>query len=330
VSGLLIEGAPSAASAPPVTTATTTTDCPACLADFAIYDPEHEDDGVWEEEVAALRALLEAFDWSYLVVDDDTINGAIDPAEKRVKALLGPGGWAARRNEDVTGSGDAAIRAFIDAGGNYIGFCAGAYWVSDEIAFSRYAWHGYVRPWMYFEYGDAEGYDLDLWPGSARGPFGWTPWRAGSNPTLEPAAIALENPTMAAIEIPPITRFFYFGGPVFRGLDPPPPGVEVWARAIAPADAPPAGRSGEGEATIIHFPRGLGNVTLFSYHPDILIGSLLDGVELSTYFDETAIGWDLGEQTLEEINLQSWNVVHAALQIAIGEAVTPVRELPGR
>ena len=67
---------------------------------------------------------------------------------------------------------------------------------------------------------------------------------------------------------------------------------------------------------------------LLSYHPEILIDSWVDGVRLSTYFDEQAIDWDTGDQTLEEINLQSWNLVHAALQIAANEEPTPLTELP--
>lgn len=33
-------------------------ECPQCQADFAIYNPDYEDDGVWEEEVAALADLF--------------------------------------------------------------------------------------------------------------------------------------------------------------------------------------------------------------------------------------------------------------------------------
>lgn len=301
---------------------------PSPVADFAIYDPLYEDDGVWEEEVTALRTLLDAFGWSYLLLDETTLDATAAAGQLPVLALIAPGGWAAARNRALPAAADRAIRSFVATGGNYVGFCAGAYSASDSVSFARYAWRGYVRPWLYLDYGDAEGYDLNLWPGTARGPFGWAPWRGGTHPTLEPARIDLSSPVMAAIGIPPITRFFYYGGPVFLPPDPPLPEVEVWCRAIAPGDAPPAGRGGEGEATAIRFPYGAGTVILLSYHPEILIDSWVDGVRLSTYFDEQAIDWDTGDQTLEEINLQSWNLVHAALQIAANEEPTPLTELP--
>jgi len=52
--------------------------CPACVADFALYDPGYEDDGVWEEEVTALEAMFETYGWSY---------GAIGPQDLNVGTL---------------------------------------------------------------------------------------------------------------------------------------------------------------------------------------------------------------------------------------------------
>ncbi|MBI1871340.1 MAG: hypothetical protein HYS07_09130 [Chlamydiae bacterium] len=85
---------------------------------------------------------------------------------------------------------------------------------------------------------------------------------------------------------------------------------------------------GNGQPTIIHFTYGSGNVTLFSYHPDILIDSLTDEVVLREYVYEDQITWNTGNQTQDEINLYSWNIVHASLQLSANEKVTAITALP--
>jgi glutamine amidotransferase-like uncharacterized protein len=128
--------------------------------------------------------------------------------------------------------------------------------------------------------------------------------------------------------MPEQTRFVYGGGPWFVEPNPLPKGYEVWARAVAPQDTPPTKRDGDGKATIVRFSYGSGTVILFSYHPDVLIGSMTDGVTLHQYYQENQIAWNRGNQSQSEINTHSWNIVHAALQLATGQAATPIGSLP--
>jgi glutamine amidotransferase-like uncharacterized protein len=295
---------------------TKTTECPTCVADFALYDPGYEDDGVWEDEVIALVSMFERFGWSYRRVGsqelDDGVLGAGD--DRRFRGLIAPGGWAWIRNRAITPAGEDAIRDFVSSGGNLVGFCAGAYWAADHVEFAE---------------GDRDyrtyDYDLALWPGEAQGPLAWMPWSGGTNADLVAVAMDTSNPTLAAIGVPAEVRLFYAGGPWFLA-DTPPADLEVWGRAMAPAHS--AGADGDGEATIVRYHLGSGNVILFAYHPEILIDSEVDGVTLQALYPEQQIPWDTGGLPMDDVNLQSWNVAHAALQIAADENPTPLTRLP--
>lgn len=304
-------------------------DCPECVADFALFDPAYENDGVWEEEVTALETLFTTYGWTWQRLGPADLNALAlgSGSTRRFRALVAPGGYAYARNRDVDAVGEAGIRDFLAQGGGYVGFCAGSFWAATEVVWAETASGGggtYNQAADYLTY----PYELQLLPGAAQGPYGWMPWLDGTNASLEPVALDTSIPTLQAAGLPSETRFFYYGGPFFPDLDPSLPGLEVWARAIPPAGLDPAASSGAGQPTLIKFDLGTGPVVLFSYHPDILIGSMVDGVELTSILVEANQSWDTGNQTLDEINLQSWNSVHAALQVAAGWTVTPLTQLP--
>lgn len=305
-------------------------DCPACVADIALYDPPSEDDGVWEEEVRALMTLLDSYGWTWTLIDDGELNaGALGSGSSRhFRAFIGPGGYAAVRNRWISSVGENHIRSFLSSGGSYVGFCAGSYWTARTVRWAQQATGGGGSYNQSSDYADFD-YDLGLWPGVAQGPLGWTPWLEGTGVSLEPVRINLNNPVMAAIEMPAESRFFYYGGPFFTGLSTPPSGYDVWAWALAPSDAPAGGRAGDNQPVVVQFTEGSGQVILFSHHPDVLIGSEADGVSVQTYWNEAQIDWALGGMSWQEQWLQSWNVVHAAIQVATGEPPIPLKYLPG-
>ena len=291
--------------------------CPHCVADFALYDPSYEDDGVWEEDVTALESIFRAYGFTWRKVDAAALaRGALGSGKnRRFRALVEPGGWAYTRDTSLGAAGVAKVRLFIASGGAYVGFCAGA-WAA--VATARWDYYGYG---WYQSY----PYNLRLLDGAGVGPFGWMPWLDGTNANLVEAAIDTNNATMRAIGMPSRTRFLYGGGPWFEPSKPL-PGWEVWARAVAPLGA--ASRAGDGKPTIVRFGYGKGTVILFAYHPEMLIGSDADGVVMSYPYDESAIDWDIGDLSLDQIALDSWNVVHAALQLGAGRPVTPLDALP--
>jgi glutamine amidotransferase-like uncharacterized protein len=291
--------------------------CPSCVADFALYDPGTADDGVWDEDVVALQSIFNAYGFTWRKVDAAAIaRGALGSGKgRRFRAIVEPGGWAYTRDASLGFAGVSRLRSFVSSGGAYVGFCAGA-WAAVSLA----RWDYYGNGWF-----QSYPYNLRLFNGAGVGPLGWIPWNDGTNANFAEATIDTTNATMRAAAMPARTRFLYGGGPWFEPSGRP-PGWEVWARAVAPAGA--LSRAGDGKPTIVRHGYGKGTVILFAYHPEILVGSDLDGVVLTGVYDEATIDWDTGSQSFEEIALDSWNVVHAALQVAAGRPVTPLTALP--
>lgn len=298
--------------------------CPSCIADFAVYNPQYEDDGVWEEEVTALEQMFKQYGWTSRSVSHTDLNDGVlgSGAERRFRALIAPGGWSWYREQAVTTSGESSVRAFLADGGHYVGFCAGAYWAATRLIWAMNTSdlkNGFSSP---RDYSGIFPYELAIYPGDAKGPLGWMPWRNGTNVNFSVATLNLKNPTIAKLRLPRETRFLYGGGPFFPEAEKI-PGLEVWARAKAPS-AQVSSKTGANQPTIIHFPIKNGSATLFSYHPDVLIKHDADGIALTQFFDEKKIKWDTGTQTFDQINHDSWNIVHAALQIAADQEVTPL------
>lgn len=304
-------------------------DCPQCTSDFALYDPALEDDGVWEEEVRVLLEMFRTFGWTWQVLDHTELNaGGLGRGDaRRYRGLIVPGGFATARNRDVNSTGELGIRDFLSSGGNYVGFCAGSFWAASTVTWAQTATGGggtYNQSSDYTAY----AYDLKLFTGTAQGPYGWSPWNEGTNPSLEAVTLNTQSPTLQAIGMPSTSRFFYYGGPFFVPPTPLPTGYEVWAWAQAPSGLGTAALTGAGAPVIVHFQYGSGQVVLFSHHPEVLIGSEEDGVHLITYFDESDIGWDLGGMSWDRQRLDSWNIVHAALQLAKNQSVEALIDLP--
>jgi len=188
--------------------------CQNYIADFALYNPGYEDDGVWQEEVTALEAIFFTYEWSYKTIDHNDINNGelIDGNNLNYKALIAPGGWAFNREIVVNPLGENHIHNFINSGGNFIGFCAGAYWATDTVSWAQ---NGSGENGMFNQENDYIEYDynLNLLGAIAKGPFGWTPWQNGDTASLQMADINRQNATMSLIEMPDSTSFFYYGGP---------------------------------------------------------------------------------------------------------------------
>jgi hypothetical protein len=115
-------------------------------ATFALYDPgqPYANDGVWDEEVRVLETLFKAYGFTYRKITDADINAGqlLNAGRPRYKALVAPGGWAWRRNVNVKVTGETSLRDFLSKGGNYIGFCAGAYNAADNVVFAEHATGG--------------------------------------------------------------------------------------------------------------------------------------------------------------------------------------------
>lgn len=309
----------------PTASVNTPTKCPACVADVAIYDESWEDDGVWEEEVIALRYLAAGYGWSARVVGAAAIAaGELGAgAARRYRMFAAPGGFAATRARTLSAAGDQALREFVTSGGGFVGFCAGAYWAADTVSFATIA---SGRPGPYNAATDYRSYpyDLGLFPGVARGPFGWEPWAGGARLNYQPVRINRLSADMRAAGMPARVRLLYGGGPFFAP-SPTPPDWQVWATAVAPSGTPARASAGKGEPTVVRFRYGAGTAVLFAYHPAILVHSRADGVRLHQYHQEGKIHWRRGGRSFARINADSRNLVHAAFDAAMGLPIEPAR-----
>jgi putative intracellular protease/amidase len=87
---------------------------------------------LWDESLSwglmARRALQEAglpFD---LLLSEDIREGTLS----RYRMLFVPGGWASNKLNALGRQGQAEIRSFVEAGGNYLGICGGAGMATED------------------------------------------------------------------------------------------------------------------------------------------------------------------------------------------------------
>lgn len=303
--------------------------CPSCVADIAIYDPPYSDsiDGGWSEEVTAFKTMANEYGWTYDTVNIRDLNTGIlgSGDSKQYRVFLAPGGWAYTRDQALTETGEDYMREYVDSGGSYLGFCAGAYWASDTVIWSETTTGGGGTYNTESDYTGNYEYDLNLLSGSGKGALSWAPYPDDS---MELVSINTDNPVMASIGLPETSYFFYGGGPFFTNFSEEPKGYAVWGRAKKPSTAPSGATVGEGEDMIIQYKYGKGRVVLSAYHPAFLLNSSADGVADSTYYDEDATTRYPGSPSQDEMNLEGWNIAHAAVQYTMHKKITAITELP--
>ncbi|MES2252388.1 MAG: BPL-N domain-containing protein [Pseudomonadota bacterium] len=122
----------------------------------------YNDKGTSKTGIKNCRDALSALDPQLYVVKEinalQTISGEWC---KDAAAFIMPGGADLPYCKKLNGEGNAQIKAYVEAGGTYIGFCAGAYYGAHYCEFHK---------------GDTRGYEvlgereLSFFPGSAVGP----------------------------------------------------------------------------------------------------------------------------------------------------------------
>ena len=134
------------------------------------------------------------------------------------------------------------LRAYVEAGGVYVGICAGAYFASDSIE-----WEGAY-------YNDSRGYSLDLYAGQAVGPID----PIAIYPASGLASLSLEDhPALVGLDGASPREVYYLGGPYFPE---PPEEAQILARYKIPDDPL------DGQAGAIAQPFGPGMVILWGVH----------------------------------------------------------------
>lgn len=152
-----------------------------------------------------------------------------------LEVLVVPGGWAPGVLEAAGEEGLRAVRGFVEAGGRYVGVCAGAYVAAREVR-----WEGAVI-----------AYPLGVFAGVAQGPLAdLAPWPRAAPVRVRWTAAARERGITA-----PEHEVLYFGGP--RLVPDDPAAAQVLARYPDGSAAVLLARAGRGEVVLsgVHLER---------------------------------------------------------------------------
>jgi glutamine amidotransferase-like uncharacterized protein len=184
--------------------------------------------GSWDVDVAALRNFLSEYELSYVEIDEEMIGKG--DLNDLCDILIFVGGWSAQYQNYI--ENHANIRRYVEDGGCFVGFCAGAYYASSTMRWK----------------GNPLDYPLKLFSGEAVGPLslGW-----GTLPE-----IVLNSEIAFNTEFMDTLSMWYFDGPSFTGF--PESDVHVLASYQF-----------SGEAAVIAFPFGEGQVLLSGPHPEL-------------------------------------------------------------
>lgn len=194
----------------------------------------YADAGAWHVGARSLVAALEGAGVPCVVLERSRLTPA---GMNGLEAVVVPGGWAPTQLEVFGPAGLDALRDFVEAGGRYVGVCAGAYAAAREVRWDTPAGAG-----------PATAYPLGLFGGVARGPLASiAPW-----PERAPARLAWTAAARArGIEAADL-EVLYFGGPRLV------PDVPRQAAVLATYQ--------DGGAAIVATRRGRGEVVLVAVH----------------------------------------------------------------
>lgn len=184
--------------------------------------------GSWDVDIEALHNFLEEYELTCVEIDEPTVSSA--NMKEICDILVFVGGWSAEYMHYI--ENHANIRSFVENGGCFVGFCAGAYYASSTMRWGDNT----------FEY------PLGLFSGEAAGPLslGW----GSLSPVELNKGILFNESFLDTMEM------WYFDGPRFTGFAA--DDVDVLARY-----------SSNGEAAIIAFSFGQGRVLLSGPHPEL-------------------------------------------------------------
>lgn len=231
--GLYLVTAPGAAPPPPSDPEPPPADQP-IIAEPVVPEPFnpvvglYTGRGSWDPDLLAMQNFLDRYELDGVEIDEATLSSA--DLSELCDILVFVGGFSSEYLHYV--GSHSNIRTFVEQGGSFVGFCAGAYYASSTMV-----WQGRQLD-----------YPLKLFSGEAVGPLsiGW-----GSR-----TVIALNREISFNQDFDDTIEMWYFDGPCFTGLDE--QKVDVLARYRT-----------NGEAAVIAFTLGRGRVLLSGPHPEL-------------------------------------------------------------
>ncbi len=213
--------------------------------------------GAWSPEAThTLPSLLKALRLSFdtLGPADLAAGKLLSKGKPAYRLLIAPGGWAPTMIDSLGGWAEGsgkparALKRYLEKGGRYLGFCAGAFLVSRSVKWGDKSYR----------------YPLGFFPGEAQGPLPWNPSRKeGLGATHGHAVLNLKHPCFRGSLLPKLVRPLLFGGPRFvlpksRRKS---RGIEVLARH---------GEDSSVAILAVPFGKKGGRLVLCSFHPSVL------------------------------------------------------------
>jgi len=168
--------------------------------------------------------------------------------------LVMPGGADLGYCRTLNGEGNRRIAQFVERGGAYFGFCAGAYYASKRCEFE-------VGNRRLEVVGDRE---LAFYPGTSRG-CAFPGFVYHSEEGARDAELKVDKTILAEGAVPEVFRSYYNGGGVF--VDAPKfkdQGVDILASYTQKISVDP----GEGTAAVVYCKVGEGAAILTGPHPE--------------------------------------------------------------
>ncbi|MEW6278536.1 MAG: BPL-N domain-containing protein [Candidatus Eremiobacterota bacterium] len=203
----------------------------------AIYDDTREaNPSAWSAGLDGLEKALRQSGASSVRLTRAELNTGSLPLEQFDVLLIGGGLAYPGYIQLITPQGKQRLRDAVRGGMGLVAVCAGAYFVSDTCVYDGVS------------YGDEVGYNLDLYPGPARGPVPGLPVL----PAYGLAAVRFEP--HAAYGEGCVRHLWYGSGPSFPN---PPAGTTV------------LGRYHEGSPAVIALDYGDGRVVLWGAHAEL-------------------------------------------------------------
>jgi glutamine amidotransferase-like uncharacterized protein len=222
-------------------------------------------EGVTDEQSSSLSsrtALFWMFRWMNATVDVVSAADIRDNILDEYDIIAIPGGWAWAYFQDLTNSGVAKIRSFVENGGAFFGVCAGAYFACDNIR-----WEG-----------NPIAYSLDLYPNLGIGPIEAIAAWPGHNMTKINLNKAGDGPDLSGE--PDSHIVMYYGGPYFETS-----GTER-VNILATYDV-------NDEPAIISYEYELGRIVLSGPHVEWEEDADRDGVVWENVYDDEGSEWDM-------------------------------------
>jgi biotin---protein ligase len=177
-----------------------------------------------------------------------------EPWPSSCAAVVFPGGADQGYCRTLNGEGNRRIRRFVEAGGVYIGFCAGGYYGSKKCEFE-------VGNRDLEVIGDRE---LAFFPGIDRG-GAFSGFVYHSEQGARAAELKVNKDVLSSGSVPNVFRSYYNGGGVFVDASKHRErGVEVLASYTEHLDVD----SGQGTAAVVYCTVGKGAALLTGPHPE--------------------------------------------------------------